>query len=101
MKKAVISTGGKQYLVYEGETLQVELLAPEKSHTFQPLLVIDGDKINIGNPLVEGVKVTAEVLDQSVKADKVTSIRYKAKKRVHKSRGHRQQSTRIKISKIS
>ena len=101
MKKAVISTGGKQYFVFEGETLEVELLTPEKSHTFDALLVIDGDKISLGTPLVDGAKVTAEVLDQSVKADKVTSIRYKAKKRVHKTRGHRQQSTRIKISKIS
>lgn len=101
MKKAVISTGGKQYVVYEGETLEVELLAPEKNHTFEALLVIDGDAVTVGTPVVAGTKVTAEVLDQSVKADKVTAIRYKAKKRVHKTRGHRQQSTRIKISKIS
>lgn len=101
MKKAVISTGGKQYLVYEGETLEVELLPEGKNASFEALMVIDGDTISLGAPSVAGVKVTAEVLEQSVKADKVTSIRYKAKKRVHKVRGHRQQHARIKISKIA
>lgn len=101
MKKAVISTGGKQYLVHEGETLEVELLPEGKNASFEALMVIDGDTINLGTPAVAGVKVTAEVLEQSVKADKVTSIRYKAKKRVHKVRGHRQQHARIKISKIA
>ena len=102
MKKAVIATGGKQYLVTEGETIEVELLhTDDKSVTFEPLLVIDGDNVSIGTPVVEKAKVTAEVVDQDVKADKVTSIRYKAKKRVHKVRGHRQRQSVIKISKIA
>jgi large subunit ribosomal protein L21 len=102
MKKAVIATGGKQYLVTEGETLEVELLhTDEKSVAFEPLLVIDGDSVSVGAPVVEKTKVTAEVVDQDVKDDKVTSIRYKAKKRVHKVRGHRQRHTVIKISKIA
>lgn len=102
MKKAVIATGGKQYLVTEGETLEVELLkADGKSVTFDPLLVIDGEEVSVGTPVVEKVKVTAEVVEAEVKDDKVTAIRFEAKKRVHKVRGHRQRQTVIKISKIA
>lgn len=101
VKKAVISTGGKQYLVSEGETLEVELLGVEKTATFEPLMVIDGEKVSVGTPTVAGAKVTAEVIADNVKDDKVVSIRYKAKKRVHTVRGHRQQHTQIKISKIA
>ena len=102
MKKAVIATGGKQYLVAEGETLEVELLKQEgKTANFVPLLVIDGDKTTVGTPEVSGVKVSVEVVEDDVKADKVTAIRYKAKKRVHKVRGHRQRHTVIKVKKIA
>lgn len=100
-KKAVISTGGKQYLVSEGEELEVELLAPEKNAVFEALMVIDGDVTSVGTPTVGGVQVKADVIEQIVKQDKVTAIRYKAKKRVHKRRGHRQKSTRIKITTIA
>jgi large subunit ribosomal protein L21 len=99
-KRAVIATGGKQYLVSENEELEVEKLPAEKIATFEALLVIDGDKISLGKPAVTGVKVTADVVEQVVKAPKVTAIRYKAKKRVNKVRGHRQKLTRIKITKI-
>jgi large subunit ribosomal protein L21 len=102
MKKAIIATGGKQYLVAEGETLEVELLKQEgKTASFVPLLVIDGDNITVGAPEVAGVKVTAEIVEADIQADKVTSIRYKAKKRVHTVRGHRQHHSLIKISKIA
>ena len=103
MKKAVIQTGGKQYLVSEGEILKVELLhlADKAKVEFEPLLVIDGDKTEVGTPLVAKAKVTAEVLESDVQADKVTSIRYKAKKRVRTVRGHRQHQTIIKIAKIA
>jgi large subunit ribosomal protein L21 len=102
MKKAVIATGGKQYLVSESETLEVELLkATAKTVSFEPLLVIDGDNTQVGTPLITGVKVVAEVVSADQQADKVTAIRYKAKKRVHKVRGHRQHQTVIKITKIN
>lgn len=102
MKKAVIATGGKQYLVAEGETLEVELLSTEgKTASFTPLLVIDGDKTDVGTPEVKGAKVTAEIVESDVQADKVTAIRYKSKKRVHKVRGHRQHHTVIKVTKIA
>ena len=101
MKRAVIQTGGKQYLVNEGEELEVELLEPGKNVVFEPLLVIDGESVAVGAPFVEGAKVTASVTEQLVKDDKVVAISYKAKKRVHKTKGHRQRHTRIKIDKIA
>lgn len=100
-KKAVIQTGGKQYLVSEGEELEVELLDPAKNTVFDALLLIDGESTSVGAPFVEGVKVNADITEQLVKAEKVVAIRYKAKKRVHKRRGHRQKHTRIKITRIT
>lgn len=101
-KKAVITTGGKQYLVAEGETLNVELIkVAGKSVTFEPLLVIDGDTVTVGAPTVAKAAVTAEIVAADQQADKVTSIRYKAKKRVHTVKGHRQHQTILKITKIA
>lgn len=101
MKKAVILTGGHQYVVSEGDVLEVELLGSDKkTATFEPLLVIDGDKTSVGAPTVDGAKVTAEVLGET-RGEKVTAIRYKAKKRVHKVHGHRQHLNQIKITKIA
>ncbi len=100
MKQAVIETGGKQYIVSKDDILDVELLGDEKKVSFDVLLIIDGDDVQVGAPLVKGAKVSAEVLEV-VHAPKVTAIRYKAKKRVHKTRGHRQSYTRIKITEIS
>lgn len=101
MKKAVISTGGKQYLVREGEELEVELLTPAPKASFEAMLVIDDDKILVGAPFVAGARVETEIVDQLVKGEKVVAIRYKAKKRVHKTKGHRQRHTLIKVKTIS
>jgi large subunit ribosomal protein L21 len=102
MKKAVIQTGGKQYLVAEGETIQVERLKDAQTAvSFEPLMLIDGDATQVGTPIVAKVTVNAQVVEADVQADKVTAIRYKAKKRVHKVRGHRQHQTVLKITKIS
>jgi large subunit ribosomal protein L21 len=101
MKKAVIATGGKQYLVTEGQTLEIELIGDEKKTSFDALLVIEDAKTTVGTPLVAGVKVTADIVEQDIQGDKVIAIRYKAKKRVHKVHGHRQHHTVIKISKIA
>lgn len=103
-KKAVIATGGHQHLVSEGQTLEIELLDPnlsQKNTVFEALMVIDGDTISVGTPTVTGVKVSADIVEQSVKDDKVVAIRYKAKKRVRKVRGHRQKHTVIRITKIA
>ncbi len=102
MKKAVIATGGKQYIVSEGDDVTIERLkSADKKVSFDALLVVDGDKVAIGAPTVKGSIVKATVVDAEAKADKVTAIRYKAKKRVHKLQGHRQQQTVIKIDSIS
>lgn len=100
-KKAVILSGGHQYLVTEGLELEVEKVGDEKKLSFEALLVIDGEKVSVGSPTVTGAKVSAEVLEAEVKADKVVAIRYKAKKRVNKRRGHRQKLSRIKIISIA
>lgn len=102
MKKAVIAVNGHQYLVAEGDTIDVELIKGDKKKlSFDPLLVIDGKKSSVGTPTVNGVAVAATIVAADVQQDKVTSIRYKAKKRVHKVRGHRQRLTTLKIDKIS
>ena len=101
MKKAVILVGGKQYLVQEKETLRVDLL-PEGTKELETdaLLVIDGETTKVGTPTVEGVKVSAKVVEPIVKGEKVRVIRYKAKKHVHKENGHRQKYSEIEIVKI-
>jgi large subunit ribosomal protein L21 len=102
MKKAVITAGGKQYLVTEGQTLEVDLVKNEgKTASFAPLLVIDGETVSVGTPEVSDSKVIADIVEQRVQGDKTVAIRYKSKKRVHKVRGHRQLHTVLKITKIS
>jgi len=101
MTKAVVKIGGKQFLVTEKETLLVDLLQEgTKELTLDALLVIDGDKVTIGTPTVKDVKVTAKVVDDLVKGDKIQVIRYKAKKRVHKVNGHRQKYSKVEITSI-
>ena len=99
--KAVVKISGKQYIVSEKESLLVDLL-PEgtKELTLDALLVIDGDKTNVGTPTVKGAVVKAKVVEAEVKGDKIRVIRYKAKKRVHKENGHRQKYSRIEITSI-
>ena len=63
-------------------------------------MLIDGDKVEVGTPTVNGVKVSAKVVDELVKGEKIRVIRYKAKKRVHKENGHRQKYTKIEITSI-
>ena len=101
MKKAVVKIGGKQYVAVEKETLRVDLL-PEgtKELTLDALLVIDGDKTEVGTPTVGKVKVVAKVVEEEVKGEKLRVIRYKSKKRVHKEIGHRQKYSEIEIVSI-
>jgi large subunit ribosomal protein L21 len=102
MKKAVITTGSKQYLVAVGDEIKVELIKDVgNTVSFDALLVMEDGKVSIGMPLVDKASVSADVVEADAQADKVTSIRYKAKKRVHKTRGHRQHLTTLKIKKIA
>lgn len=100
MKQAVIETGGKQYLVSKGQELEVELVGDKKQLSFEPLLVFDDKDVSVGTPKVKDAKVTAKVVDPEVKGKKVIALRYKAKKRVHVKKGHRQRYTLIKITGI-
>ncbi len=101
MKKAVVKVGGKQFIVSEKETLLVDLLPQgTKELELDALMLIDGDKVEVGTPIVKGVKISAKVVDELVKGEKIRVIRYKAKKRVHKENGHRQKYTKIEITSI-
>ena len=101
---AVIQTGGKQYLVSQGQELRVEKLPLEVGATveFDALLVSDteGKNTKVGTPIVGGVKVKASVLAQD-RADKVSVIKYKPKVRYRRNVGHRQPFTKIKIDHIA
>jgi len=99
---AVIVTGGKQYKVAEGEFLKVEKLEVATGETIdfdRVLLVGNGDDVKIGAPVVEGAKVTAEVIGQG-RHDKVTIIKFRRRKHHMKRQGHRQWFTEIKITGI-
>jgi len=99
MKHAVIQTGNKQFIVKKGDVIDIELTGNDKSISFEALLVTEGKDTKVGAPFVKDAKVKAKILDE-IRQDKVTSIRYKAKKRVNKKRGHRQRQQRVEITSI-
>jgi large subunit ribosomal protein L21 len=101
MKFAVIKTGGKQYLVSEGQELVVEKLEHETGTVSftDVLLVVNDATVSVGQPLVAGAKVTATVVDEG-RGEKKLVFRYKAKIRYKKKKGHRQPYTTVKIEKI-
>ena len=102
MAYAIIRTGGRQFRVAEGETLDVDLLdvEPGKTATFgDVLLFADGKDVTHGSPLVSGAKVTAEVVEQR-KGNKVVAFKYKRRKGYHRTVGHRRKLTRVKIKSI-
>jgi large subunit ribosomal protein L21 len=99
---AVIQTGGKQYLVIPGQKLRIEKLEIKEGDevVFDKVLLVEkSNKIEIGTPYIEGAKVTAKLLRQA-KAKKVIVFKYKAKKRYHKKKGHRQPFTEVEIKGI-
>lgn len=99
---AVVETGSKQYSVTAGETLEVELLSAEKGQeiTFDKvLLVADGDKIKVGQPTIAGAKVTADVVEQK-RGKKVIAFKMRRTEGYHRTIGHRQSLTVVKIKNI-
>lgn len=99
---AVLTTGGKQYRVQEGDVLFVEKLNAEVDSTVElteVLAVAKDGEIKVGAPVVEGAKVVAKVLAQG-KAKKVVVFKYKRKKDYRRKNGHRQPYTKIVIEKI-
>ncbi len=102
---AVIQTGGKQYIVKEGQTLRVEWrkdAEPGSKIELDALLVgnEDGSNVKVGAPTVAGAKVTALVAAHG-KADKVSVVKFKAKSRYRRNVGHRQPFTELTIEKIT
>jgi len=102
---AVIQTGGKQYLVSEGDTVKIEKMKGDfkvgDEVVFEDVLLVDnGSDTTIGTPTIKGAKVSASV-QKIAKAPKVTVIKYKAKSNYFKKRGHRQPYFEVKISKLS
>jgi large subunit ribosomal protein L21 len=103
MAYAIIKTGGRQFRVAEGDTVDVDCLdvEPGKSATFgDVLLFADGKDVSHGNPLISGAKVTAEVVEQR-KDKKVVAFKYRRRKGYHRTVGHRRKLTRLKIKSIS
>ena len=102
---AVIRSGGKQYKVTEGETLDIELVEfpaeGEKKITISDVLLVgNGDKYSVGNPLLSGATVGIELVDE-IKAPKVTAYKYRKREGYHRTVGHRQKLSRVKVGKIT
>ena len=100
---AVISTGGKQYKLAQGDVCRVEKLDGDEGATIeldQVLMIADGDKINIGTPLVKGGKVTATIKAHG-RAKKVEIMKFRRRKHHQKRTGHRQYYTEIEVTGIS
>jgi large subunit ribosomal protein L21 len=103
MAYAIIKTGGRQYRVAEGDTIDVDLLETEvgKQAIFGDVLFhADGEKLTHGSPLVAGAKVMAEVVEQR-KDKKVIAFKFRRRKGYHRTVGHRRKLTRVKIKSIS
>jgi large subunit ribosomal protein L21 len=99
---AVIKTGGKQYKVSEGATVRVEKIAADEGATVeldQVLMVVDGEKVNVGSPLVAGGKVTATIKAHG-RGKKVEIIKFRRRKHHRKQMGHRQSYTDLQITGI-
>lgn len=99
---AVIETGGKQYKVEKGGTIQVELLdaEPGKDLTLdRVVLFADGKTVKVGSPVVKGAKVQAKVVGHS-RGKKVIVMKYRAKSRYRRKTGHRQHYTTLRIEDI-
>ena len=99
---AVIETGGKQYRVAPGDTLEVERLETEagKPHTFDRVLLLANDgKVSVGAPTVAQAKVVADVT-QHLRGEKKIAFKMKRRKGYHRTVGHRQELTRVKITEI-
>lgn len=101
---AIIEEGGHQFKVSSGDTIRIDRPYDEntKQITFDQVLLVGGAEggAKIGAPLVSGATVTADVVGP-VKGDKVRSVKYKRRKGFHKTIGHRQKYTAVKITGIN
>jgi large subunit ribosomal protein L21 len=102
MAYAVFKTGGKQYRVQQGDLIDVEKLDVEVGNeaTFDEVLLVREDEaVKIGNPTVEGAKVTAKVVDQ-FRGKKGIAFKFKRRKGYHKTKGYRRHMTKLEITGI-
>ena len=101
MAHAVIKTGGKQYRVAEGETIQVEKLAgnPGDKIEFGEVLLFSGDTPKIGKPFVAGAKVEGEIVSQG-RGEKLIVFKFRRRKRYRRKAGHRQSFTAVRITSV-
>ncbi len=102
---AIIETGGKQYRVSEGDMITIEKMKGEYKEgdkiVFETVLMTDDGKASkIGTPTLSGAKVQAELVEQGL-GKKVSVIRYKAKSRYFKKKGHRQPFMKVRITKLA
>ena len=98
---AVIQSGGKQYRVAEGEVVRLEKLAAEPGTTVElPVLLVGGDAVKVGTPLVAGASVKAEVLTHG-RCEKLYIYKFKAKNNYRRKNGHRQPYTEVRIKEIA
>ena len=105
METAVIKTGGKQYIVAKGDAIFIEKLPGDLKEgdavTFSEVLLVDnGSDTTIGAPTIKGAEVKGTVVTAG-KAKKIDVVKYKAKSRYYKRRGHRQPYLKVKIDSIS
>lgn len=98
---AVIQTGGKQYRVTEGDTIRVEKLPGEVGSKveFTDVLMLGGERVQVGKPHVGGAKVTAEIVAQDL-ARKIIVFKMKRRKGYRNLRGHRQPYTELRIQSV-
>ena len=99
---AIVETGGKQYQMEEGKYLKVELLDGEKDSKVvfdKVVMIVNGKKSKVGQPYVSGASVEGKILKQD-KAKKIIVFKQRPKKGYRKKQGHRQEFTRVMISKI-
>ena len=99
---AVIKTGGKQYRVTEGDRIRVEKLDGEVGAKVEltEVLMIGGDSVTIGKPLVKGAVVTAEIVAQD-RAKKIIVFKFKRRKNYRRKNGHRQPYTELRVTGVS
>jgi len=102
VKIAIIETGGKQYVVSDGDVVTIEKIPAEKGGkiTFDNVLLVDdGKDLKLGAPHVSGAQVAGELIKEG-KEKKVTVIRYRQKSRYFKKKGHRQAFAKVKITEL-
>ena len=97
---AIIATGGKQYRVSEGDIIYIEKLDNQVDDSVSfPVLMLGGEIVKAGNPLVEGAEVTGKVI-QHGRGQKIIVYKYKSKKNYRRKQGHRQPFTKVEITGI-